>query len=283
MPKCRKVDSVVRPAAGGKDYYAALVGQHTTTDLTPDQIHQIGLQEVARIRAEMEEVAKKAGFASREAMIADMRTNPKWYVKTPEELLEKTAIVTKTIDGKMPGLFGRLAAPALRHPADGRRDRPDRHHGALPAGQPGRRASPASISSTRPSSTSGRCGKSRCCRCTRRCPAITCRSRSSRSWRCPLAQGDDLLHRLRRRLGPLFGAARHRHGPLRHAAEGHGTPRLSDVARDPAGGRHGHPFQGLGQGAGGCLHEGQYDPDRRQHRRGGQPLHLRSRARRWPT
>jgi uncharacterized protein (DUF885 family) len=56
----------------------------------------------------MEAVAKKAGFASREAMIADMRTNPKWYVTTPEELMEKTAIVTKTIDGKMPAYFGRL-------------------------------------------------------------------------------------------------------------------------------------------------------------------------------
>ena len=107
VPKCRKVDSVsVQP--GGKDYYASLVRLHTTTDLTPDQIHQIGLQEVARIRAEMEQVAKKAGFASREAMIADMRTNPKWYVTTPEELMEKTAIITKTIDGKMPAYFGRL-------------------------------------------------------------------------------------------------------------------------------------------------------------------------------
>ncbi|HEX6410837.1 MAG TPA: DUF885 domain-containing protein [Sphingomicrobium sp.] len=107
VPKCRKVDSV-SAQPGGKEYYSALVRLHTTTDLTPDQIHQIGLQEVARIRAEMEQVAKKAGFASREAMIADMRTNPKWYVTTPEELMEKTAIVTKTIDGKMPAYFGRL-------------------------------------------------------------------------------------------------------------------------------------------------------------------------------
>ncbi|GAA4753571.1 DUF885 domain-containing protein [Sphingomonas daechungensis] len=107
VPKCRTVDSVASQP-GGKDYYAALVRLHTTTDLTPDQIHQIGLQEVARIRAEMEAVAKKAGFASREAMIADMRTNPKWYVTTPEELMEKTAIVTKTIDGKMTGYFSRL-------------------------------------------------------------------------------------------------------------------------------------------------------------------------------
>ena len=108
VPKCRKVDSVAAQPQG-KDYYAAQARYHTTTDLTPDQIHQIGLQEVARIRAEMEAVATKAGFASREAMIADMRTNPKWYVTTPDELLEKTATVTKTIDGKMPAYFGRLA------------------------------------------------------------------------------------------------------------------------------------------------------------------------------
>jgi len=64
---------------------------------------------VARIRAEMEQVASKAGFASREAMIADMRSNPKWFTKTPEELLEASALMAKTIDGKMPSLFGRLA------------------------------------------------------------------------------------------------------------------------------------------------------------------------------
>ena len=59
VPKCRKVDSVATQPQG-KDYYAALARYHTTTDLTPDHIHQIGLQEVARIRAEMEAVAKKA-------------------------------------------------------------------------------------------------------------------------------------------------------------------------------------------------------------------------------
>ena len=105
--KCRQSVGVAA-LPQGKEYYRWLVGQFTTTDLTPDQIHALGLKEVARIRAEMEAVARKAGFASREAMIADMRANPKYYVKTPEDLLRETALVTKTIDGKMPSLFTRL-------------------------------------------------------------------------------------------------------------------------------------------------------------------------------
>jgi len=105
--KCRQTVAV-SALPQGKDYYAWLVRNYTTTDRTPDQIHALGLSEVARIRAEMEQVAKKAGFASREAMIADMRTNPKWYVRTPEELLAASAAMAKTIDGKMPSLFTRL-------------------------------------------------------------------------------------------------------------------------------------------------------------------------------
>jgi uncharacterized protein (DUF885 family) len=105
--KCRQsVGASALPR--GKDYYAYLVRDHTTIDMTPEQIHQLGLSEVARIRAEMESVAKKAGFASREAMIADMRTNPKYFTRTPDELLAASAAMAKTIDGKMPSLFTRL-------------------------------------------------------------------------------------------------------------------------------------------------------------------------------
>ena len=105
--KCR-ADASVSSMPQGKAYYAYLVRAHTTTDLTPEQIHRIGLEEVARIRAEMNAVAKKASFPSREAMIADMRTNPKYFAKSPEELLEATALTNKTIDGKMPSLFTKL-------------------------------------------------------------------------------------------------------------------------------------------------------------------------------
>jgi len=93
---------------GGDKYYAFRIREETTTSLTAEQIHQIGLSEVTRIRAEMVEVATKAGYPSREAFIQHLRTDPQYYAKTPEELMEKVARVTKIIDGKMPSLFGRL-------------------------------------------------------------------------------------------------------------------------------------------------------------------------------
>jgi uncharacterized protein (DUF885 family) len=140
----------------GRDYYAALVRSYTTTGMTPDEIHQLGLKEVARIRAEMDAVAAKAGFPSRAAMIADMRTNPKWYARSAEELLEETALQAKTIDGKMPSVIGRMARlpygirPMNLATAPG--DTTARY-------QPG---SPETglASSTRPSSTSAPCGRS---------------------------------------------------------------------------------------------------------------------------
>ena len=107
LPRCRKEISV-SAMPQGKENYAYLVRYHTTTSRTPDEIHELGLKEVARIRAEMEDVAHKAGFADRAAMIADMRTNPKYFAKTPEELMAATALMAKTIDGKMPSLFTKL-------------------------------------------------------------------------------------------------------------------------------------------------------------------------------
>lgn len=106
-PACAKAPGI-SAQPGGDKYYAFRIREETTTDLTAEQIHQIGLSEVARIRAEMVEVATKAGYPSREAFIAHLRTDPQYYATTPEELMEKVARVTKTIDGKMPTLFGHL-------------------------------------------------------------------------------------------------------------------------------------------------------------------------------
>nr|WP_294299896.1 DUF885 domain-containing protein [uncultured Sphingomonas sp.] len=107
MPACAKVASV-SAQPGGAAYYRFAVRQQTTTDLDPEAIHQTGLKEVARIRAAMTDVARSAGFATREAFVAELRTNPKYYARTPEELLAAASRVAKIIDGKMPTLFYRL-------------------------------------------------------------------------------------------------------------------------------------------------------------------------------
>ena len=103
-PKCNKAVGV-SAQPNGAAYYNYRIRQMTTTKMSADEIHKLGLSEVKRIRAEMEQVARKAGFPNREAFIADLRTNPKYYAKTPEELMLAVARETKKIDGKMPGLF----------------------------------------------------------------------------------------------------------------------------------------------------------------------------------
>lgn len=106
-PKCRKtVGASAMPE--GSAWYAFQARSHTTTTLTPEQIHAIGLSEVARIRAEMVKVATDAGYPSREAFIARLRTDPSYYAKTPEELMAAASRIAKQIDGKMPEFFGRL-------------------------------------------------------------------------------------------------------------------------------------------------------------------------------
>jgi len=106
-PHCARSDSV-RDQQGGADYYAWLVRAFTTTDLTPRQIHDIGLREVARIRAEMDRVAREAGAPSREAYIERLRTDPAYYATNAEELMREVARVTTEINGHLPRLFGTL-------------------------------------------------------------------------------------------------------------------------------------------------------------------------------
>jgi len=94
---------------GGRDYYRALVRHHTTRDVTPEQVHQVGLEEVARIRAEMEAVIARTGFEGSFAeFLDDLRTNPKFYAQSEEELLMRAAWLAKRADDAMPRFFRNL-------------------------------------------------------------------------------------------------------------------------------------------------------------------------------
>lgn len=93
----------------GKDLYAYLTRGYTTTDLTPDQIHQIGLAEVARIRARMEVEVQASGWTGDFAGFLNfLRTDPQFYAQTREDLLEKASEMAKRADDGLPALFATL-------------------------------------------------------------------------------------------------------------------------------------------------------------------------------
>ena len=94
---------------GGREYYEALVRYYTTFAISPEEVHQIGLGEVARIRAEMEAIIEKVGFAGTFAEFLEfLRTDPQFYANTPRQLLAEASYHAKRIDGKMPEFFGTL-------------------------------------------------------------------------------------------------------------------------------------------------------------------------------
>lgn len=87
----------------GEEYYAYLARSYTTTDLTPQEIHEKGLSEVKRIRAEMEKIKTKVGFkGDLQAFFNYLRTDPKFFYKTPEELLQAYRAIAKRIDPEVP-------------------------------------------------------------------------------------------------------------------------------------------------------------------------------------
>ncbi len=93
----------------GKAYYQSKILEFATVDLTPDQIHRIGLTEVAAIHAQMLETMKQAGFAGDlPAFLAFLRTDKRFYATTPEELLKDAAYIAKQFDGKAGAWFGHL-------------------------------------------------------------------------------------------------------------------------------------------------------------------------------
>ncbi len=94
----------------GRAYYSDLVRYYTTLpEATPQQVHRVGLAEVARIRAEMEVTMRETGFQGSFAeFLAFLRTDPQFYATTPEQLLREAAWITREIDAQMPNFFGRI-------------------------------------------------------------------------------------------------------------------------------------------------------------------------------
>jgi uncharacterized protein (DUF885 family) len=120
LPKCRETIGA-SDMKDGAAWYAHQLRVHTTTPMGAKEIHETGLAEVARIRAEMMQVIARtdwyAADAARAAMPEDerfaafiqyLRTDPRFYCRTAEELLARYRDVCKRIDPKLPALFGTL-------------------------------------------------------------------------------------------------------------------------------------------------------------------------------
>lgn len=108
VPNCRtEIGASALP--DGRDFYRYRVRHFTTLDLTPDEVHQRGLAEVARIRDEMQAIVRQVEFdGDLPAFFEHLRTEPKYYAKTSKELLAECSFLLTRIDGQLPKLFGKL-------------------------------------------------------------------------------------------------------------------------------------------------------------------------------
>jgi uncharacterized protein (DUF885 family) len=107
VPAGRKQPGINSLPDGAK-FYAFLIRRTTTTNLTAEQIHQIGLDQVKRDEAEMLAIAQKLGFADLKSFRASLKTNPKLKPASAEALLDAYRGYLKPMQARLPSLFGRL-------------------------------------------------------------------------------------------------------------------------------------------------------------------------------
>ena len=113
MPKARQT-LAAEAMPDGVDWYREQIRAYTTLDLSPGEIHAIGLKEVASIHAEMDATIDQVGFTGRspQTRFADflqfLRTDPQFYAKTPQELLNDAAWISKRVDGQVGRIIGTL-------------------------------------------------------------------------------------------------------------------------------------------------------------------------------
>ena len=218
----------------GEAYYQAMIEKFTTLNLTAKQIHEMGLKEVARIEKEMEATKQRAKFTGTMAEFFQfLRTDPQFYAKTPRELLSVLGVrleegrLEARRDDRVP------AAAQTRHPACSRRAGAHLYRWARrarsvhdeylqPAGAPALHARGADAARVHAG------------------PQFSGSARTRRA-RAPSVSSQHLILSLRRRMGTLHRVAGHRDGDLRNALRGLRPAHIRNVARVPAGDRHGNP------------------------------------------
>jgi uncharacterized protein (DUF885 family) len=108
LPRLRS-STAARDLPDGVAWYRDQVKEFTTTDLSPEAIHQIGLTEVARIDADLRVAMVQSGFKGEyKDFLVFLRTDPQFYARTPDELLGFSSYVIKRMDGKLKDIFTTL-------------------------------------------------------------------------------------------------------------------------------------------------------------------------------
>jgi len=108
LPKARAT-LAAESMPDGKAFYRQQIIEYTTLDISPDQIHQVGLDQVTKIHAEMVKTMQETGFKGSFAeFLHFLRTDPQFYAKTPDELLMRSAWVAKQVDAQLGKEFVRL-------------------------------------------------------------------------------------------------------------------------------------------------------------------------------
>lgn len=108
LPACQE-DIGAASLPNGQEFYLHRIRYYTSLGHSAEEIHHTGHEEVRRIRSEMESNIRKSGFEGDfKAFVEYMRSDPRFYASTPEDLLKETALVLKKMDGELPRLFKKL-------------------------------------------------------------------------------------------------------------------------------------------------------------------------------
>ena len=108
MANCRKTAGI-SSIKGGNDYYQYLIEYYTTTNLSADEIHQTGLDEVSRIRQEMQQIIKEVGFKGEfKDFIQFLRTDEQFYTDSALDMIEKASYITRKMAAQLPKWFSVL-------------------------------------------------------------------------------------------------------------------------------------------------------------------------------
>lgn len=108
FPKTRTTLGAIH-LPNGQNFYADRVKYYTSTQMTPEEVFQIGMNEVERIKKEMQVVLEEANFKGTiQEFIQYLRTDPQFYPTTAEQLIKEASYIAKKVDGQLPRLFGKL-------------------------------------------------------------------------------------------------------------------------------------------------------------------------------